>query len=138
MNKVYVNIFIISQSMRIHFIRETDKDKMQLIIKLVAELAPTDVTYLKFFDILVRKCLQSMELEEMGRHFYDRTRAIRIEPHHLELWPGYKISMRKHDNDIILAVKITHKILRLDNCLQVLSNLRRRFDDQVIYAIYIR
>lgn len=121
--------------MLLHSVRETDQEKIELTIRLVAELAPTDVMYLQFFNIIVRKCLEGMELEEMGRHFYDRHQAIRIEAHHLELWPGYKTSMRNHEHDILLGVEITHKVLRLDNCLQVMSNLRGRFDDQVIYCL---
>lgn len=117
--------------MALFSIRETDQEKIELTVRLVGELAPTDVMYLQFFNIIVRKCLESMELEEMGRHYYDRHQAIRIEAHHLELWPGYKTSMRNHEYNILLGVEITHKVLRLDNCLQVMSTLRGRMDDPV-------
>lgn len=114
-------------------VREVDKEKIELTIRLVAELAPTDVMYLQFFNIIVRKCLEGMELEEMGRHYYDRHQAVRIDAHHLELWPGYMTSMRNHEKDVLLGVEITHKVLRLDNCLQVMTNLRGRCDDPVSF-----
>lgn len=104
---------------------------MELSIRLVAELAPTDVMYLQIYNIMVRKCLEFMELEELGRHFYDRHQAIKIEAHRLELWPGYKTSMRNHENDVLLGVEITHKVLRTDNCLHVMTRLRGGQDYRV-------
>lgn len=97
---------------------------VNLTLRLVADLAPTDIMYLQVFNILVRKCLELMGLEEMGRHFYDHRKAIMIEAHHLELWPGFKTSMRNHEQDILLGVEITHKVLRRDNCLDFIRNLR--------------
>ncbi|XP_035708527.1 piwi-like protein Siwi isoform X2 [Folsomia candida] len=101
-----------------------DQEKVELSVRLVAELAPTDVMYLQIYNIMVRKCLEFMELEELGRHFYDRHQAIKIEAHRLELWPGYKTSMRNHEHDVLLGVEITHKVLRTDNCLHVMTRLR--------------
>lgn len=123
------NIFLL-QPMTLCSLRETDQQKIDLIIRLVAELAPTDVMYLQFFNILVRKCLESMKLEEVGRHFYDSTQAIIINAHHLELWPGFKTSMRNHEHNILLGVELTHKVLRIDNCQQVIRNLQQQYRDK--------
>lgn len=108
-------------------------ETVEVNIRLVAELGPTDVMYLQIFNIIVRKCLENMQLEEMGRNFYDRHQAIRIEAHHLELWPGYKTSMRNHEHDILLGVEITHKVLRLDNCLHVFHTHMDRPDGRVTF-----
>ncbi|XP_035708343.1 piwi-like protein Siwi [Folsomia candida] len=97
---------------------------VELSVRLVASLDPTDVVYLQIYNIIVRKCLEFMELEELGRHFYDRHQAIKIEAHRLELWPGYKTSMRNHERGVLLGVEITHKVLRTDNCLHVMTRLR--------------
>ncbi|ODM91966.1 Protein aubergine [Orchesella cincta] len=113
------------------------RERIELNIRLVSELRPTDVMYLQLFNILVRKCLEAMNLEEMGRHFYDRHQAIRINAHKLELWPGYKTSMRNHENDILLGVEITHKVLRLDSCLDVINNIFHRSNDQVRFKYII-
>lgn len=114
------------QPMTLCSTRRSDGAKFELIIRLVSELHPTDVMYLQIYNIMVRKCLDMMELEELGRHFYDRHKAIKIEAHRLELWPGYKTGMRHHEYDVLLGCEITHKVLRTDNCLHVMSQLRGR------------
>ncbi|ODM92896.1 Protein aubergine, partial [Orchesella cincta] len=109
--------------------RESDRKEFTLTIKLVGELAPTDVTYLQLYNIFVRRALEMMKLEEMGRNFYDHTKAIRINAHHLELWPGFKTVMRNYEQDILLQVEITYKVLRLDNCLQVIKNMTNQHNE---------
>ncbi|OXA44828.1 Protein aubergine [Folsomia candida] len=104
-------------------VRDSDKSKVEMTIHLVATLTPTDVMYLQVFNILMRKCLEFMELEELGRHFYDRHKAIVINAHRLELWPGYKTSIRNHEYDILLGVELTHKVIRRDTCLHVMDSL---------------
>ena len=121
--KFLINNVVYFQPLILCSVRD-DQEKVELSVRLVAELAPTDVMYLQIYNIMVRKCLEFMELEELGRHFYDRHQAIKIEAHRLELWPGYKTSMRNHEHDVLLGVEITHKVLRTDNCLHVMTRLR--------------
>ncbi|CAL8115744.1 unnamed protein product [Orchesella dallaii] len=116
--------------MTLYSLQPNSEEKIELTVRMVAELAPTDGMYLQLFNILVRKCLEGMSLEEMGRHFYDRHQAIRLDAHRLELWPGYITTMRNHENSILLGVEITHKVLRLDSCLQVMNEIRRRSNDE--------
>ena len=39
----------------------------------------------------------------------------------LELWPGYITSIRQHERDILLCAEITHKVMRNETLLDVLS-----------------
>ena len=79
---------------------------------------------LQFYNIIVRKCLQILNFEELGRQFYDRHQAIQMPHQRLELWPGYLTTMRNYENSLMLNVEVTHKVLRLDNCLSIISGLR--------------
>ncbi len=112
------------QPMVVCSIREADQSQVELSIRLVAELAPTDVMYLQIYNIMIRKCLDGMGLEELGRHFYDYRQAIKIPAHRLELWPGYKTSMRNHERNVMLCVDTTHKVLRTDSCLDRMNAIR--------------
>jgi len=103
---------------------EQEKQEIEITIRMVAQLGPTDIMYIQFFNIIIRKCLTAMQLEELGRHFYDRHEAIRLEAHRLELWPGFKTTMRHHEHDVLLGVEITHKVLRTDSCLNVMNHFR--------------
>lgn len=38
----------------------------------------------------------------------------------IELWPGYKTSIRYHENDILMCAEITHKVMRKSTVLDLL------------------
>lgn len=104
--------------------------KVEIILKMVAEVAPTDVTNLQIFSIIVRKCMESMRLELMGRNFFDPGQALRLEVQRLELWPGFKTSLRNHEHNLLLGVEVMNKVLRLDNCLRIFLTHRGKPDEQ--------
>ncbi|CAL8124961.1 unnamed protein product, partial [Orchesella dallaii] len=112
--------------MQLYSLHPYSQEKIELTVRMVAQLAPTDATCLQVYNVFARKCLQGMGLQEVGRNFYDQRQAIRLEGHRLELWPGFITTMRHHENSILLGVEVTHKVLRLDNCLQVINEIRRR------------
>ncbi len=58
-----------------------------------------DPTYMHFYHLILRRCLFGMELEEMGRNFFDHKAAIEIKAHRLALWPG---------NNILLIYSFIH------------------------------
>jgi aubergine-like protein len=49
-----------------------------------------------------------------------------VAKHQLELWPGYVTSIRQHENDILMCCEITHKVMRQDSVLNVLSECLQR------------
>ena len=102
-----------------------DGTSIAVDVKLVAQLMPGDIMYLQFYSILVRKCLAALKLDLMGRHFFDRTAAISMPNHHLELWPGFITTIRQHEAGLLYCVEITHKVIRLDSVLQVMNEIRQ-------------
>ena len=58
-----------------------------------------------------------LNLDKIGRNFYDSKAAVRdpkLLKYKPELYPGYVTSFRQHEQQILLGVEITHKILRTD------------------------
>jgi aubergine-like protein len=108
--------------------RKSDGEKVEVRIRCVGRVEPEDAIYMQFYNLVVRKCLYGMKLEEMGRNFFDRHAAIDIPSHRLTLWPGFVTSMRMHEQDIMLCVEVTHKVLRLDNVLFLINGLRANRD----------
>jgi hypothetical protein len=51
---------------------------------------------------------------QVGRYYYDPAERISMDCHNLELWPGYVTSIRHHENELLLCVELTHKVMRLD------------------------
>lgn len=51
---------------------------------------------------------------------------VLIKDHRLELWPGYKTSIRQHEKDILMCVEVTHKVLRDKTASDVLNDCYRQ------------
>jgi aubergine-like protein len=83
-------------------------------IRSVGELDYTDYNYIQFCNILLRKCMEGLDLQELGRNYFDPTEAISLKEYKLELWPGYVTSIRQHERDLLLCCEISNKILRTD------------------------
>jgi len=99
-------------------------EKIIVSIKFVSKLIPGDHMYMQFYNIILRKCLFGMKLEEIGRHFYDPLAAIKNGQFGLELWPGYVTSMRSHEREVLLCVEITHKVIRLESVWETMKKLQ--------------
>jgi len=99
--------------------------QVQLTIRLVEELQPTDYHFVAFFNIVMRKILEGLDLQLVGRNYYSPKAKIDLRQHKLELWPGYETSIRQMEQDILLCVEISHKVLRTDTVLDQLKPLQR-------------
>lgn len=108
--------------------RDSDRTKIQLTIALTAQIPPGDVQYLQFYNIIIRACMNALKFEELGRHFYDRQSSIKIPQHHLELWPGYITTLRNYEDNLMLCVEVTHKVLRQETCLGIIYSQQRERD----------
>lgn len=107
------------------FQQEMTEGTFTVKIKYHGPVEPGDPTYMHFYNLILRTCLFGMGLEEMGRNFYDHTAAICLNAHRLTLWPGFITSLRQHENDVLLCVETTHKVLRLDNVLATIRTIQQ-------------
>ena len=82
-----------------------------LSIRLVEELMPTNWHYTQFFSIVLRKCMEGMQMQLIGRNYYDPGATVQLKQHKLELWPGYVTSIRQHENSMMLCCEISPKVL---------------------------
>ncbi|XP_034243669.1 piwi-like protein Siwi [Thrips palmi] len=97
-----------------------------LTIKHVGQVAKGDYAYIQVYNLLMRSCLSALELQLLGRDFYDPQARVMIPDHQLELWPGYKTSIRQHEKDILMCVEVTHKVLRMKTANDVLNDCYRQ------------
>jgi hypothetical protein len=44
-----------------------------------------------------------------------------VAKHKLELWPGYLTSIRQHESHILMCCEITHKVMRKDSILDLMT-----------------
>jgi len=104
--------------------RKHDDELVTVTIRYVGEIDPSSNTYIQFLNIIVRMLLEKLNLDLIGRNYYDAKAAIKtkeLKQYSLELYPGYTTSIRQHENDILLNVDISHKILRTDSVYDMIK-----------------
>ncbi|CAH2005609.1 unnamed protein product [Acanthoscelides obtectus] len=119
---------------------EHNEEKIRVTVRLVGDVAWGDRHYIQLFNIIIRKCLTFMKFQLVGRDYYDPNNKIPVHEHKLELWPGFFTSIRQHENNILMACDVTFKVMRQDNCYDLLlgcqsSNPQREFQSQIIGSI---
>ncbi|KAG5672135.1 hypothetical protein PVAND_002289 [Polypedilum vanderplanki] len=88
-----------------------------------------DGTALHVFNVILRKAMAGLNLKEIQRHLYDIRAKIQLPEFKLELLPGYITSIRKHEQDILICTEITHKVMRQETLLQILTDFVKRGGD---------
>lgn len=104
---------------------EGSEEEIRLTIRLVGDLAWTDPHYMQLFNLIVRKCLSFMKLKLLGRNYFDPESRIRVPEYKLELWPGYVTSMRRHEQNIMMNVDVSCKVMRTDTVYDILMECSR-------------
>eukprot|EP00092_Neocalanus_flemingeri_P105822 GFUD01135700.1.p1 GENE.GFUD01135700.1~~GFUD01135700.1.p1 ORF type:complete len:203 (-),score=45.94 GFUD01135700.1:432-965(-) len=59
------------QPLVLHSKRESDGQVVIITIRLVEEMQPTDNNYTVFFNIILRRCMERMKMQLVGRNYYD-------------------------------------------------------------------
>lgn len=101
-----------------------------LTIKGAGEVDYGDFAYVQVFNLLLRSCISSLDLSLVGRDYYDVKAKVEVPRFRLELWPGYKTSIRQHERDILMCVEITHKVMRMETALDILNDCYQRSPDR--------
>jgi len=107
-------------------VRAQDNSKVQIKVKYVAEIQPSDSAYLQFYNIVLRTMMERLNLELIRRDYYDPKSAVDLKAHKIEVWPGYVTSIRQHESKVLLCCEIGNKILRTDTVLDQMEELLKR------------
>jgi len=62
---------ILLQPLEFISVRTEDETRIRITVRLVGDLAQGDAHYIQFFNILMRKCLSHLNLQLVGRNFFD-------------------------------------------------------------------
>ncbi|KAM3966529.1 piwi like RNA-mediated gene silencing protein aubergine [Aphomia sociella] len=102
--------------------RKTDGERMRILIKLTCDVSPGDYHYIQVFNIIIRKCYNLLNLQLVGRDFFDPSAKIDMTEQKLQVWPGYKTTINQYEDRLLMVTEITHKVLRLDTVLHMLND----------------
>lgn len=125
--------------------RQSDNEKIRISIRLVGDLKKGDPQYVQFFNIIMRKCLELLQLQLVGRDYFDAKAKIEVREYRLELWPGYLTSIRRHEASVLMCAEITHKVMRQQTVLDILKECyqtnertyKNAFESQVIGLVVL-
>ncbi|XP_001605719.1 piwi-like protein Siwi [Nasonia vitripennis] len=131
--------------MELNSIRQEDKKPMSIKIRLVGDVVKGDYHYFQFFNIMVRKCLENLNLQLVGRNYFDAAAKVEITQYRLELWPGYVTSIRQHERDVLMCAEISHKVMRNQTVYDILrdthekhrSEYQNKFSSTVIGSVVL-
>jgi aubergine-like protein len=100
-----------------------DESVVKITIKYVQEISMTDGQSMQILNLILRKAMEGLNLQLVGRNFFDAASKIGIQEFKLELWPGYVTSIRQHEQEILLCCEISHKVMRMVTAMDILKNL---------------
>lgn len=125
--------------------RQSDGQHITITVRPVRDIRVGDINYIQFFNIIMRKCYEFLELKLVGRNYFDPKSKIGVRDFNLELWPGYITSIRQHERDVLMCAEITSKVMRLDNLKTILETCynedsgryKERFANTVIGTVVL-
>lgn len=97
-----------------------------ITIRHVGQVDYGDYAYVQVYNLILRNCITSLGLQLVGRDYYDPIAKVLVPQHGMELWPGYKTSIRQHESSILLCVDVTWKVMRNDTVLDMFRLLHQR------------
>eukprot|EP00826_Nyctotherus_ovalis_P023414 TRINITY_DN1798_c0_g1_i9.p1 TRINITY_DN1798_c0_g1~~TRINITY_DN1798_c0_g1_i9.p1 ORF type:complete len:481 (-),score=89.30 TRINITY_DN1798_c0_g1_i9:46-1488(-) len=79
-----------------------------------------------FFNILIKSLLHSLNMIPVGRtgRYLIPQEGTRINDYSLQIWPGYKTSVKLCDAGLLLEIDYTSRILSQKSALQVIEELK--------------
>uniref|UniRef100_A0A672JIH6 Piwi-like protein 1 n=1 Tax=Salarias fasciatus TaxID=181472 RepID=A0A672JIH6_SALFA len=110
-------------------------EKIQITVTLTNELPPSSPMCLQFYNIIFRRVLRILNLQQVGRNYYNSQDALTISQHKLTIWPGYCTAILEYETSIMLCTDVSHKVLRSETVLDLMVSLRQRCGNERYYDI---
>uniref|UniRef100_A0A668A751 Piwi-like RNA-mediated gene silencing 1 n=1 Tax=Myripristis murdjan TaxID=586833 RepID=A0A668A751_9TELE len=101
-------------------------EHVKITVTLTNELPPTSPVCLQFYNIIFRRILRMLDMQQIGRNYYNAKDSLNI----LTIWPGYTTTILQYESSIMLCTDVSHKVLRSETVLDFMYNLRQRCGEQ--------
>uniref|UniRef100_A0A8C3PIK8 Piwi-like protein 1 n=1 Tax=Calidris pygmaea TaxID=425635 RepID=A0A8C3PIK8_9CHAR len=112
------------------FSRTRNGEDVKITITLTNELPPTSPTCLQFYNIIFRRLLKMLNLQQIGRNYYNPGDPISIPDHRLMVWPGFTSSILQYEESIMLCTDVSYKVLRSETVLDFMYSLYYEVEEQ--------
>ncbi|XP_070689583.1 piwi-like protein 1 [Pempheris klunzingeri] len=105
-------------------------EKVQITVTLTNELPPTSPVCIQFYNIMFRRILRILNMQQIGRNYYNPNDPLDVPQHKLTIWPGYATTILQYESSIMLCIDVSHKVLRSETVLDFMANLRQQCGSQ--------
>ena len=102
--------------------RKSDNAAIQIKIKYVGQVDWGSQEMLRLYNTQIRRNLMHLKYIMIGRHFYDPTKAKRLDQFKIALWPGLQTAVNIHDGGVLMVCETTHKVVRSETVYDVLKS----------------
>jgi aubergine-like protein len=108
-------------------------EKVRITVKLTNELPPSSPVAIHIYNVLFRNGLKALNMQQVGRHYFSFEHRIPVPQHKIEVLPGYTTSILHYENQVLLQLDVTHKILSQETVLNVMYDLYARVGQDVFH-----
>ncbi|CAL1616189.1 unnamed protein product [Knipowitschia caucasica] len=100
-------------------------DKVQITVTLTNELPPVSPVCIQFYNIIFKRILRVLKMQQIGRNYYSPNDPLDIPKHKLTIWPGYTTTILPYESGIMLCTDVSHRVLRSETVRDFMINLKQ-------------
>ncbi|XP_068162691.1 piwi-like protein 1 [Antennarius striatus] len=109
-------------------------EKVEITITLVSELPPSSPVCIQFYNLIFKRILKILNMQQIGRNYYNPRDPLDIPQHKLTIWPGFSTAILQYESSIMMCVDVSHRVLRSETVLDFMISMRQscgshRFQD---------
>uniref|UniRef100_A0AAQ5ZYV7 Piwi-like protein 1 n=1 Tax=Amphiprion ocellaris TaxID=80972 RepID=A0AAQ5ZYV7_AMPOC len=99
-------------------------ENVQITVTLTNELPPTSPVCIQFYNIMFRRILRILNMQQIGRNYYNPSDPLNIPQHKLTIWPGFATTILQYESAIMMCIDVSHRVLRSETVLDFMASLR--------------
>jgi len=111
------------------------RDETQIKVKVVFtnEVPVNSPQIVQLMGILFRRQLGHLNMQLVGRHYFNPDRRIDVPAHKMVVWPGFETSILQHESEVLLCANTTSKILNQQSVLEWMYDMNRQCQQNTFY-----
>lgn len=103
---------------------EHDGTNYKITIEWVQVMEKTDRDHMNFLKIFFNSMMRSLRFENIGQKTFNTANAHSLDAHNIKVWPGFDSRLIMKESGILLNIDVCFKVVRTDNCLRYMQDLR--------------
>ncbi|XP_056138266.1 piwi-like protein 1 isoform X3 [Lampris incognitus] len=104
--------------------------KIVVTVTLTSELPPSSPVCFQFYNIIFRRVLKMLNMQAIGRNYYNPNDQLTIPQHKMTIWPGFCTNILQYESSIMLCTDVSHKVLRSETVLDFMTTLKQQCGNQ--------